>query len=90
MPFADLQGRGVADVLRLVPGEKVRRFVESAIRSATAYSSRRSALVCAVFGQLTTMAMYFGRVDSLRSPETAPAEGRKPAPPVESESDQAS
>jgi uncharacterized membrane protein YbhN (UPF0104 family) len=98
MPFADLQGRGVADVLRsmavplgaallfglmlllqpaiftpfirLVPIEKVRRFIESAIRSATAYSSRRSALViallCAVFGQITTMAMYFGNAMALQ------------------------
>jgi uncharacterized membrane protein YbhN (UPF0104 family) len=98
MPFADLQGRGVADVLqamaaplgaallfglmlllrpslfapviRLVPIDKVRRFLESAVRSATAYSSRRSALVialvCAVFGQITTMAMYFGNAMALQ------------------------
>lgn len=97
MPFADLQGRGIADVLqsmaaplgaallfglmlllkpelfqgiiRLVPIAKVRNFMESAIRSATAYSTRRSALViallCAVFGQITTMAMYFGNAMAL-------------------------
>jgi uncharacterized membrane protein YbhN (UPF0104 family) len=97
MPFADLQGRGIADVLQsmavplgavvlfglllllrpglftpligLVPIARVRRFLDAAIRSATAYSTRRSALViallCAVFGQLTTMAMYFGNAMAL-------------------------
>ncbi len=98
MPFADLGGRGVADVLqalalpltaavgfglilllkpdlfmpltRLVPIAKVRGFLDSAIRSATAYSTRRGtlviALLCAVFGQLTTMAMYFGNAMALQ------------------------
>jgi uncharacterized membrane protein YbhN (UPF0104 family) len=98
MPFADLRGRGIADVLqsmavplgavvlfgfllllrpglfapliRLVPIARLRHFLDSAIRSATAYSSRRSALViallCAVFGQLTTMAMYFGNAMALQ------------------------
>ncbi len=98
MPFADLRGRGIADVLsamavplggvvlfglllllrpglftpliRLVPVARVRQFLDSAIRSATAYSTRRSALViallCAVFGQLTTMAMYFGNAMALQ------------------------
>jgi uncharacterized membrane protein YbhN (UPF0104 family) len=97
MPFADLRGRGIADVLqamalplgaamlfgvmlllrpelfapliRLVPVAKVRSFLENAIRSATAYSTRRSALViallCAIFGQITTMAMYFGNAMAL-------------------------
>jgi uncharacterized membrane protein YbhN (UPF0104 family) len=97
MPFADLQGRSIADILqamalplagallcglllllrpalftpliRLVPIAKVRGFLESAVRSATAYSSRRSALViallCAIFGQITTMAMYFGNAMAL-------------------------
>jgi hypothetical protein len=98
MPFADLRGRGVADMLqamamplaaallfglmlllrpelftplvRLVPVAKVRVFLDNAIRSATAYSTRRGALViallCAVFGQITTMAMYFGNAMALQ------------------------
>jgi uncharacterized membrane protein YbhN (UPF0104 family) len=98
MPFADLRGRGVADVLqamavplgaamlfgtlllvrpelfqpliRLMPVARLRRFLDGAVRSATAYSSRRSillvALLCAVFGQLTTMAMYFGNAMALQ------------------------
>jgi len=47
---------------RLVPQAKVKKFLESAILSATEYSSNRMALVialgCAVFGQLTTFVMY--------------------------------
>jgi uncharacterized membrane protein YbhN (UPF0104 family) len=98
MPFADLKGRGIADVLqamaaplgaallfglllllrpelfgalvRLVPIARVRGFLDSAIRSATAYSRRRGtlliALLCAIFGQLTTMAMYFGNAMALQ------------------------
>jgi uncharacterized membrane protein YbhN (UPF0104 family) len=98
MPFVDLKGRSVADILqaiapllgsglvfglallvrpdlfvplvRLVPVAKVRNFLDSAIRAATAYSSRRGtmliALLCAVFGQLTTMAMYFGNAMALQ------------------------
>ena len=98
MPFADLQGRGIADVLqgmaiplgaallfglmlllrpelfmpliRLVPVAKVRTFLDNAVRSATAYSTRRGtllvALLCAVFGQVTTMAMYFGNAMALQ------------------------
>ncbi len=98
MPFADLRGRGIADVLqtmavplgaallfglmlllrpdvftpliRLVPVAKVRGFLDNAIRSATAYSTRRGtlviALLCAVFGQITTMAMYFGNAMALQ------------------------
>jgi uncharacterized membrane protein YbhN (UPF0104 family) len=98
MPFADLRGRDLADivqamavplaggmlfglmlllkpelfapVIRLVPIAKVRNFIQSTIQSATAYSSHRSALVialvCAVFGQLTTMAMYFGNAMALQ------------------------
>jgi uncharacterized membrane protein YbhN (UPF0104 family) len=98
MPFADLRGRGIADVLqamavplgavvlfglmllvrpelfvpltRLVPIAKVRNFLENAIRAATAYSSRRSimviALLCAIFGQVTTMAMYFSNAMALQ------------------------
>jgi hypothetical protein len=98
MPFADLGGRDLADIvqslavplaatmlfglmlllrpglfspfLRLVPVAKVRGFIGSAIQSATAYSTKRSALViallCAVFGQLTTMAMYFANAMALQ------------------------
>jgi uncharacterized membrane protein YbhN (UPF0104 family) len=98
MPFADLRGRGIADVLqamaaplgaavlfgvmlllrpamfapliRLVPVARLRGFLDSAVRSATAYSTRRSALlialVCAVFGQITTMAMYFANAMALQ------------------------
>jgi uncharacterized membrane protein YbhN (UPF0104 family) len=98
MPFADLRGRDIADVLqamavplaavvlfgvlllvrpelfvpviRLVPIPKVRTFLDSAIRSATAYSTHRGtlviALLCAVFGQLTTMTMYFGNAMALQ------------------------
>ncbi len=97
MPFADLGGRDLADVMsalkipiaagllfglllllqpgwfaglaRIVPSARVRRFLGSAIESATAYSSRRSALLialgCAVIGQLTTMFMYFGNAMAL-------------------------
>lgn len=54
---------------RMIPVAKVRRFTESAIASATAYSSRRGylllALGCAVFGQITTMFMYFGNAMAL-------------------------
>jgi uncharacterized membrane protein YbhN (UPF0104 family) len=98
MPFADLRGRGIADVLqamavplgatlvfglmlllrpelfvpliRLVPIARIRTFLDSAVRSATAYSTRRGtlliALLCAVFGQITTMAMYFGNAMALQ------------------------
>jgi hypothetical protein len=91
MPFADLSGRGVGDLLRamalplaaaLVFGlllllkpewvrpaanfapARIRKFLQSALDAATAYSNRRGALAlalgCAVFGQVTTMFMYFG------------------------------
>ena len=98
MPFADLSGRDLADIvqamavplaaammfglllllrpelfsplIRLIPIAKVRNFVQSTITSATAYSSRRSALLiallCAVFGQITTMAMYFANAMALQ------------------------
>jgi uncharacterized membrane protein YbhN (UPF0104 family) len=98
MPFADLSGRDLADIvqamavplaaamifglllllrpelfsplIRLIPIAKVRTFVQSTITSATAYSSRRSALLvallCAVFGQITTMAMYFANAMALQ------------------------
>jgi uncharacterized membrane protein YbhN (UPF0104 family) len=56
-------------LIRLVPVVKIRGFLDNAVRSATAYSTRRSALVvallCAIFGQLTTMAMYFGNAMAL-------------------------
>jgi hypothetical protein len=98
MPFADLSGRDLADVVQamavplgaamlfglmlllkpelfapliaLVPIAKVRGFLQNTIRSATAYSTRRGALLvalaCAVFGQITTMAMYFGNAMALQ------------------------
>lgn len=98
MPFADLSGRDLADIVQamavplgaamlfglmlllrpelfapliaLVPIAKVRGFLQNTIRSATAYSSRRSALLvallCAVFGQITTMAMYFANAMALQ------------------------
>src|SRR5262245_58002211 len=98
MPFADLRGRSIADVLqamavplgaallfglmllvrpelfvpliRLIPVAKVRTFLDSAVHSATAYSTRRGtlliALLCAMFGQITTMAMYFGNAMALQ------------------------
>ena len=54
---------------RMIPVAKVRGFAQSAIESATAYSSRRGhlllALGCAVFGQITTMFMYFGNAMAL-------------------------
>jgi uncharacterized membrane protein YbhN (UPF0104 family) len=97
MPFANLEGRGLADLLRslalplgagmlfalllllkpdwlkplvrFVPIAKIRNFIASAIESVTAYSTRRSALViallCAIFGQITTMLMYFGNAMAL-------------------------
>lgn len=98
MPFADLSGRDLADVVQamavplgaamlfglmlllkpslfaplisIVPIAKVRGFLQNTIVSATAYSSRRGALLvalaCAVFGQITTMAMYFGNAMALQ------------------------
>jgi hypothetical protein len=98
MPFADLSGRDLADIVQamalplaaamifglllllrpelfspvigLIPFAKVRNFIQSTITSATAYSTRRSALVvallCAVFGQITTMAMYFANAMALQ------------------------
>jgi glycosyltransferase 2 family protein len=98
MPFADLSGRDLADVVEamavplaaglvfglllllnpkmfapliaLVPIAKVRGFLQSTITSATAYSTQRGALLialaCAVFGQITTMAMYFANAMALQ------------------------
>lgn len=97
MPFAGLDGRDLADVVkamalpiaagmicgvllllqptwfsglaRAIPSAKARGFLERAITSATAYSANRGALVlallCAVFGQVTTMFMYFGNAMAL-------------------------
>lgn len=65
-----LQPGMFAPFIRLVPIAKVRTFLENAIRSATAYSTRRGTLLialgCAVFGQITTMAMYFGNAMALQ------------------------
>jgi hypothetical protein len=57
-------------LIRLIPIAKVRTFLDNAVRSATAYSTRRGtlliALLCAIFGQVTTMAMYFGNAMALQ------------------------
>ena len=64
-----LQPTWFRGLLRLVPAGRVRRFAESVVESATAYSSRRSslllALVLAIVGQLTTTLMYFANAMSL-------------------------
>jgi uncharacterized membrane protein YbhN (UPF0104 family) len=97
MPFAGLDGKDLADVMkalafpiaaaivfgllllmrpamfhglvRFIPNAKFKSFFTSAIDSATAYSSNRRALLialaCAVFGQVTTMFMYFGNAMAL-------------------------
>lgn len=58
-----------ASVPKLVPNPRAQEFLTNAIKSATAYSSNRSALViamaCAVFGQFTTMFMYVGNAYAL-------------------------
>jgi len=63
---------------KLIPVPKVANFVGKAIESATAYSSKRRYLVialgCAVFGQVTTMAMYFGNAMALQVEGVTPAE----------------
>src|SRR3989442_12016456 len=55
--------------LRLLPGERARRFAASAVDAATAYGDRRGhlvlALVLAIVGQLTTTLMYFANAMSL-------------------------
>ncbi len=65
-----LQPNWFQPLVRLVPTAKLRNFVTSAITSATAYSSNRMpllvALGCAVFGQVTTMFMYFGNAMALQ------------------------
>jgi hypothetical protein len=79
VPFAGAVGFGVmlllkpelfAPFIRMIPVAKVRSFIENAIRSATAYSTRRGtlviALLCAIVGQVTTMAMYFGNAMAIQ------------------------
>jgi len=98
MPFAELGGRDLAEVLsavkpliaaamvfglmlllqpawfsplvRLMPHPKLRAFLDNTIQAATAYSAHRGALMlalgCAVFGQITTMFMYFGNAMALQ------------------------
>jgi len=79
VPLAGAVGFGVmlllkpelfAPFIRMIPVAKVRTFIENAIRSATAYSTRRGtlviALLCAVVGQVTTMAMYFGNAMAIQ------------------------
>lgn len=55
--------------LRLAPAGRIRQFATNVVESATAYSSHRGALLLAlalaVFGQLTTMLMYFANAMSL-------------------------
>ena len=55
--------------LRLVPTDKLRKFVGNVIDSATAYSDKRSyllmALLAAIVGQITTTLMYFANAMSL-------------------------
>lgn len=59
-----------APLAKVVPTAKGKRFFQSAIDSATAYSSHRGALLvalaCAIFGQVTTMFMYFGNAMALQ------------------------
>ncbi len=65
-----LQPSWFGGLVRLMPHPKLRNFLSSAIGAATAYSQRRSALLialaCAVFGQITTMFMYFGNAMALQ------------------------
>jgi len=65
-----LQPAWFRPLVRFVPVARVRGFVQSAIDSATAYSSRRGillgALACAVFAQITTTLMYFGNAMALQ------------------------
>jgi len=55
--------------LRVLPGERTRRFAASAVDAATAYGDRRGylvlALALAIVGQLTTTLMYFANAMSL-------------------------
>jgi uncharacterized membrane protein YbhN (UPF0104 family) len=64
-----LQPAWFRGLLRLVPGGRLRHFASSVIDAATAYGSRRGALlvalVLAVIGQLTTTLMYFANAMSL-------------------------
>jgi uncharacterized membrane protein YbhN (UPF0104 family) len=64
-----LQPAWFLPLVRIVPGGKARGFLKNAIESATAYGANRRALLvalaCAVFGQLTTMFMYFGNAKAL-------------------------
>lgn len=68
--FLLLKPTWFAGLPRLVPSAKARGFLVNVINSATAYSSNRGALLlalgCAVFGQLTTMFMYFGNAMALQ------------------------
>jgi len=55
--------------LRLVPTDKLKKFVGNVIDSATAYSDKRTylllALIAAIVGQITTTLMYFANAMSL-------------------------
>lgn len=65
-----LQPAWFSPLIAMVPHRGAAAFLKSAIDAATAYSSRRSslliALACAVFGQVTTMFMYFGNAMALQ------------------------
>lgn len=65
-----LQPTWFSGLVRLMPHPKLRNFLASAIQAATAYGSRRGtmlvALACAVFGQITTMFMYFANAMALQ------------------------
>src|SRR5207247_3706395 len=64
-----LQPGWIRGWLRLLPGERARRFAASAVDAATAYGDRRRylvlALALAIVGQLTTTLMYFANAMSL-------------------------
>jgi hypothetical protein len=65
-----LRPAAFAWTVRFLPHPKLRGFAQSAIDSATAYSTQRGALMlalgCAIFGQVTTMFMYFGNAMALQ------------------------
>ena len=73
-----LQPAWFRGLLRLVPGGRLRRFASNVIDAATAYGSRRGALllalVLAVVGQVTTTLMYFANAMSLGAQNVRPSE----------------
>src|SRR5206468_1151157 len=73
-----LQPAWFRGLLRLMPGGRLRRFAGNVIDAATAYGSRRGALlvalVLAVVGQVTTTLMYFANAMSLGAQNVRPSE----------------